>query len=119
MQGVRAIGLKLVGVDGSCSAAAFPISFTDALFHIAGITDPDQQELNRSCRATSSVGHFLKMMYGMPSKGHGADVDLAFLTAVAISSILMVSQSKSTDGVGEKASMVGAQKSVAQRGMSS
>ena len=96
--GSEAIGLKLVGV-GFCSAAAFPIGFTDALFHMAGTTDPARparieqvMQGHKQCRALLEEDVW--------TNEHGADVDLVFLTAAAISSIVMVSQSKSTDGVG-------------------
>ena len=62
------MGLKLFGAMGSSSAACFPISLTEAVFHCCETVDCAQQVLNRSCSATTSVGHFLKTKYGMPSK---------------------------------------------------
>ena len=52
---VSAIGRKLLGVDAFSAAAALLISLTAAVFHWLGTTDCDQQELNKSCSAGSSV----------------------------------------------------------------
>ena len=57
---VRAIGLKLVGVDGSDLAVDFPISFTTASFHAEGTTEVAQQRLTMLWRATKRAGHHLK-----------------------------------------------------------
>ena len=58
MHEVRAIGLKLLGEEGSCSAVVLLINLTAANFHCVGTVESDQQQLNRSCRAVSRDGHF-------------------------------------------------------------
>lgn len=79
----------------------FPNRFTAAAFHCAGTTHCDQQVLKRFSRTTSSAGHVLKTMYGMPSKGQGAEVDFIFLTAPRISPGVISSHTNSTCGYGE------------------
>ena len=59
-QDVSAMGLKLFGRVGSSSAACFPISLTEAVFHCSGTIDCAQQVLKRSCRVVTNAGHFLK-----------------------------------------------------------
>ena len=78
------MGLKLFGAMGSSSAACFPISLTEAVFHCCGTVDCAQQVLNRSCSATTSAGHFLKTKYG-------ADLALDFLITPEISSMVIPS----------------------------
>ena len=97
-QGVRAMGRKLFGRVGSSSAASFPISFTDAVFHCRGTTDCVQQVLKRSCSASCKAGHFLKTWYEMPSSGQGADLALDFLTTAEISSKVISPQLNSATG---------------------
>ena len=65
---VRTFGRKLAGTDGSFSAAALPISFTEAIFHWLWTPDWDLQELNKSCSADISAWHCLKIAYGIPSR---------------------------------------------------
>ena len=53
----------------AAAAAALPISLTaGAVLHRLGTTDCDRQIMK--CRE-NSAGHFLKMVYGTPSKGEG------------------------------------------------
>lgn len=78
---VRAIGLKLVGEDGSDFAEGLAISLTAANFHTDGTVELVQRRLKMLCKATRRAGHFLNTRYGIPSTGEGDDFDLDFFTA--------------------------------------
>ena len=101
-QEVSAIGLKLLGRDGSICAVDLAISLTAAIFQAEGIVEHVQHRLKMLCRADRRAGHFLKTMYGIPSKGDGDDLERAFLTARVISSrVMSFSLNSATGAVAE------------------
>lgn len=57
-QGVSAIGLKLLGKDGSFTAADLPMSLTAASFQVEGTVEHAQHKLNKLCRAIRRDGHW-------------------------------------------------------------
>ena len=79
MVGVRAIGRKFAGDDGSCDAAPLGISFTAATFQADGTAHSIITRLKRSNRAGWRDGHLLKMVYEIWSRGEGDDEALDLL----------------------------------------
>ena len=66
--GVRAMGLKFEGEDGSCMAELFQMSLMTTVFHCIGIMVSTRIELNRSRKALWRDGHFLEILYDIWSK---------------------------------------------------
>ena len=76
IHGVRAIGRKFPGEDGSSLAEFLGISLTAATFQAEGTAPFMMMLLKRSRRME---GHLFRMVYDILSRGEGADEDLDFL----------------------------------------
>ena len=73
-QKVSAIGLKLLGRDGSVCAVDLAIRLTAATFQAKGTVEHVQHRLKMLCKADRRAGHFLKTVYEIPSKDDGDDL---------------------------------------------
>ena len=80
--------------------ACFPSNFTEAIFHCTGTTDcpAGVVEIMQGYQQSRAP---LEHHIGDAIKRAGADLDLDFLTAVAISSTVISSQFSSAVGGGE------------------
>lgn len=73
MHGVRAIGLKFPGEDGSSAAELFPIGLTAATFHQEWTMDCSQQLLYGLCKVLDREGHLRNLVADLV-KGGGSGV---------------------------------------------